>query len=44
MLSDNHGMNHDQLVRLANDEVRKFKQENEIKKAQLAANPPPNPN
>jgi len=26
-------MNHDQLMRLANDAVRDFKQENEIKKA-----------
>lgn len=44
MLNDNNSMNHDQLMRLANDAVRDFKQANEIKKAQLAANPPPNPN
>ena len=44
MLTTNNSMNHDQLMKLANDAVRGFKQENEINKAKLAANPPPNPN
>lgn len=44
LLSENENMEHDNLIKMANDEVKKFKQANEIKQAQAAANPPPNPN
>jgi hypothetical protein len=37
-------MDNDKLVKMANQEVQRFKNQNEIKAAQLAANPPPNPN
>ena len=37
-------MEHDKLISLANEAVLKFKSVNELKAAQLAANPPPNPN
>jgi hypothetical protein len=32
------------MIEAANEAVRKFKQANDLKQAQQAANPPPNPN
>lgn len=44
LLSENQNMEHDQLIKLANSAVTKFKEANQLKLAQAAANPAPNPN
>ena len=44
LLSENQNMPHNQLINLANAAVTQIKQENAIKQAQLAAQPPPDPN
>lgn len=44
LLSENQNIDHDQLIKLATEAVTKFKQANQLKLAQQAANPAPNPN